>query len=236
MRLGIILLIISCLTIPICAEAATYKGKAVGIIIEKSCLSSDKCLKYSDIIQYDNTDPVYMGGFIEKDGDIARHSNSKQNNYKWLDYEKNYTIIVDPPLKFYNQIPLITILSKLDEYHDSGQYQVKEYKTIPDAKATKKIRYYSHTRYVDSGCNNAFITAKDWHKVLNDTIQYLKSGCDPSKTKIKTIANVTDALTKHDISTSYKWKDQKWRDQIIQQCTKARNSCTNLVQPTRAGL
>lgn len=226
-----VLLLVALITLTIPGvEAATqsYQGKAVGIIIEKSCLISTNCLDYSDIVSLDNTDPKYMGGFVEKNGDVYRNSNSKHNNYRWLEFQKNFTIIVDPPLKFHNQIPMITIVSKLDEYHLPGQDKIIEYKQTPDAKATEKIRSYSHTRYVGTTCYNAIITAKNYQVVLPDTINYLRMGCDPNHTKINSITLEKTTLIKHDIAMSSKAKLDKFYAKVLKECTKTRNACTEI--------
>lgn len=215
-------------TIPAHSEATSYKGKVVGIIISKSCLMSDHCLKYKDIKDLDNSNPIFTGKLIEKNGDIKRQATSNQNNYRWLDFTHDYTIMIDPPFKFYNQIPLIEIVSSLDEYHGKGQMAVTEYKETKDAKATAAIRSYSHTRYVDSTCTNAVITAKDWKRVLPDTIDYMRHNCDPKHTQLKTISTEATTLYKHDLATSSKWKLDKFYEEVKSKCTKARNVCTEI--------
>jgi hypothetical protein len=211
-------------------EAAeySYKGKVVGIVIEKSCLISDRCLNYSDVIPLDNTDPRYMGKFVEKNGDYTRQATSNQNNYRWLEFQKGFTVVVDPPLKFRTQIPIITIVSKLDEYHLEGQKKITELNDCHDCKALNKVRTYSHTRYVDATCTNAVITAKNWKTVLPDTINYLRNNCDPAQTTIQSISYEIKPLTKHDISTSSKSKLDKFYAKVKSECLKTRNACTVL--------
>lgn len=226
--LTLVIALLSCQTIQSEAAEQSFKGKVVGIVIEKSCLISDRCMNYSDIVDLDTTDPKYMGKFIEKNGDLTRQSTSKQNNYRWLEFQKDFTIVVDPPLKFRTQIPIITIVSQLDEFHIRGQEKVIEYKQTPDAKATMKVRSFSHTRYVDQTCTNAVITAKNWQKVLPDTINYLRGNCDPKHTQIETIGLDVGILTKHDIGTSSKNKLEKFYAHVLKECTKTRNACTSL--------
>lgn len=233
LRLGLVYLtlviaLISCQTVQ--AEAAPYsfKGTAIGIIISKSCQISPTCLKYADIIDLDSSDPTYTGKFVMKNGDYSRQATSKQNNYKWLEFSPKFTVLIDPPLKFRDQIPLITIVPSLDEYHLEGQMAVHEYKPLSEAKSTQSIRSFSHTRYVDSTCTNAIITAKDWKKVLPDTIDYLRNGCDPKHTSINTITNDIKNLTKHDLATTNKNKLDKFYAHVLKECTKARNACTSI--------
>ena len=226
--LTLVIALISCQTIQAEAIPYQYKGKVLGIIISKACLLSSNCLKYNDIKDFDNSNPTMTGQLVLKNGDYYRKATSNQNNYKWLEYSKNYTVIVDPPLKFYAQVPIITIVTSLDEYHLEGQMGVHEYKVQTDAKANSSIRSYSHTRYVDSTCTNAIITAKDWKKVLPDTIDYLRNSCDPKHTTLTTITNDVKPLTKHDLATSNKWKLDEFYAKVLKECTKARNACTEI--------
>lgn len=212
------------------AEATSYqyKGKALGIIISKSCQLSPDCLKYSTIRDFDNSNQVMTGQLVMKNGDYYRKATSNQNNYRWLEYSSNYTVLIDPPLKFYAQIPLITIVPSLDEFHLKGQFGVHEYKLQTDAKATQSLRSYSHTRYVDSTCTNAIITAKDWKKVLPDTIDYLRNDCDYRHTTLTTVTNDIKTLTTHDLASSNKWKLDTFYKDVMDRCTKARNACTSI--------
>lgn len=233
LRLGVLVLtlviaLISCQTIQAEATSYQYKGKALGIIISKSCLISERCLNYSDIKDLDNSNQVMTGKLIMKNGDYFRKSTSNQNNYKWLEYSNDYTVLIDPPLKYYDQIPIITIVPSLDEYHLEGQMAVHEYKLQSDSKANSSIRSFSHTRYVDSSCTNAIITAKNWQKVLPDTIGYLRSVCDPKHTQLTTITNDIKPLTKHDLATSSKWKLDQFYTKVLKECTKTRNACTEI--------
>lgn len=228
LTLTLVIALLYCQTNQSEAAEQSFRGKAVGIVIEKSCLISERCMNYSDIVDLDTTNPKYMGKFVERNGDLVRQSTSKQNNYRWLEFQKDFTIVVDPPLKFSTQLPIITIISQLPEFHIQGQEKVIEYKTTPDAKATAKVRSFSHTRYVDSTCTNAVITAKNWQKVLPDTINYLRGNCDPKQTQIDTIGLDVGTLKKHDISTSNKSKLDKFYAHVLKECTKARNACTVL--------
>lgn len=228
LTLTLVIALLYCQTSQSEAAEQSFKGKVVGVVIEKSCLISDRCMNYSDIVDLDTTDPKYMGKFVEKNGDLTRQSTSKQNNYRWLEFQKGFTIVVDPPLKFRTQVPIITIVSQLDEFHIKGQEKVFEYKQTPDAKATMKVRSFSHTRYVDQTCTNAVITAKNWQNVLPDTINYLRMGCDPKHTNIQTISLDIKPLIKHDISTSSKSKLDKFYAQVLKECTKTRNACTSI--------
>lgn len=233
LRLGVLVLtlviaLMYCHTIQAEASQYSYKGKALGIVISKSCQISPGCLKYKDIRDFDNSSPMWTGPLVLKGDDYVRQASSKQNNYYWLQYSKNYTILLDPALKFRDQIPLITIVPSLDEFHLQGQFAVKEYKVQTDAKATEYVRSYSQTRYVDNTCTNAIITAKNWTSVLPDTIDYLRNNCDAKHTTLKTIVNEIKPLTKHQLATSNKYKLDSFYKQVMKDCTKARNACSTI--------
>src|SRR5574338_32704 len=105
LRLGILVLtlviaLMYCQTSQAEAAQYSYKGKALGIVISKSCLMSSKCLHYTDIRDFDNSSPTMTAPLVLKNGDYVPQANSKQNNYYWLQYSNNYTIMLDPALKF----------------------------------------------------------------------------------------------------------------------------------------
>lgn len=214
--------------------AADYKIDSIGIIIERSCLLSDHCADNQDIMYLDNS-PQSIGKLAKKGNDYTRIYTAKQNNAEWLRFGGPY-VIVDPPGNIIPRIKIIHIVSQLDEFHDVGQRTVKEYNSNEGAKPVSNVRLYSSTRHMDEHCREATITTKNLPYVLRDTIDYMRSGCDPHNTMIKTTFEDIKPLTKHDLSTSYKSKDQKWRDYIIKECIKSRNACTDLKQPTRGGL
>lgn len=217
------------------AEAAeTLKGKGVGILIEKTVLKSGKLL-YKDITPLDNSITKYSGGFIEKNGDLMRKSSPYQNSYGYYKHDKTFRIFVDPPPVIRNTLPIITIVSQLDEFHIKGQQKVTELRLNNETKPIESIRTYSHTRYIDSTCTNAIITVKDWKTVLPDTINYLRMNCDPKATKITTLGYDIKPLTKHKLAETYDWKLKQWQKEIMEKCTKSRNACTDLKQPTGAG-
>lgn len=228
--LGILFLI---LLIP-SAYAANYKIDSIGITIEKSCLLSVHCTNYTEIKNLDNS-PKTIGSLVKKGDDYYRIYTPKQNNPEWLRFGGPY-LIVDPPGNIIPRIKMIHIVSQLEEFHGVGQYVVKEHNVTNDAKPTKSVRVYSSVRFVDEHCKEATISSRNLLYVLRDTIDFMRSGCDPHNTMIKTTFEDIKPLTKHDLSTSYKAKDQKWRDYIIKECLKSRNACTDLKQPTRGGL
>lgn len=218
------IVLIICLIVPSNVFASSiYKEKGVGITIESTLVKSGK-LKYSDLISYDNS-TSYSGGFIKKDDDIRRYTIPQHNNIGPYQFTNKFYVIVDPPTGIQNRLPLITIVSNLDSYHTQAQKKTNEVRVSADAKAHAFVISSYTARWVDDGCREAKIEYKSWQILLPDTINYLKSGCDISSTKIKILVNQTKILTKHDLPTSAKYKLDNFYQNVKHDCTKARNSC-----------
>lgn len=220
------------------AEAAPQTQKIIGIQISQTCLKSQSCLDYSDIIYLDRTNKKISGEFVKSGDDIKRKCTTVKNSISYYSTmaPKNLTLIVDPCFQDATFIPMIIIQPRLDTYLLPDHMQVKEIGNSTERKPTQVSIKTSHTRWVDSRCDEAVITAKDWKRVLIDTINYLSHDCSLDHTKIKTTAEELRPITKHDISTSYKSKDAKWQAEIKSKCLQSRNACTDLKQPTRGGL
>lgn len=219
------------------AEAATPK-RIIGIYIEKSCLLSERCLDYKDIIYLDRSNKQISGEFVVSGDDIKRKCSKYQNNINWYSQQNTnkMIILVDPCFSQATYIPTITIVSKLDQYTTKGQMKIIEQnqtkRTIDDMKPTKDVREWSTIRYVDSKCNAGVIGYSDnWKNLIHDTINYMTNECDPAHTKIKTIISEERVLTKHDITTTQKYKLEKWQSIIKKECLQKRNTCTDLKQP-----
>ncbi len=254
LKLGLVLLLVTAISIPIIqAEAISVgtitagaptiernKGYAIGIILSNSCIvlvksGSDLCPSYQDLMIFDNSIPAYSGEFKEVNGFYKRMPPKLPNSMGFYQYDPTFRIFVDPP-KVAN-LPLITIETKLTEYHISGQLKVNEIKdySLKDSKATKSARSYSHTWYVDSTCSYGTVTARDWKTVLPAVINYMKADCDPNKINIGNIGLDIKDLTAHDITTSAKWKLDKLYETIKRDCLKEYGKCNTIQQATRAG-
>lgn len=206
------------------------KGYAMGIILSNTCIAlvkagSDRCPSYQDLVTLDSSVPAYSGTFKEINGFFQRVPPKYPNTMGFYQYDPTFRIFVDPPKTA--KMPLITIETRLPEYHVSGQFKINEIKdqSLKDSKAIKSVREYSHTRHVDSTCTFATITADNWEKLLPDTITYMKSNCDPGYTQVLTIAKDIKTLKKHDIATSAKYKLEKFYQETIKNCTKTYGAC-----------
>lgn len=220
------------MVLPVANSEAALSKKIIGIQISTTCLKSANCLDNDDIIKYDNSNPRISGEFVKSGDDIKRKcAGIKPNNYYTVMRPQNLTILVDPCYGEANFIPLITIQPSLEAYTLPSQLRVKEIGNSTEFKPIQWNRTISHTRWVDEKCDQAVITAKDWKKVLVDTVRFMTHDCDPKYTKISTISSENKTITKHDIATSSKWKLDQWQKMIKEECIKKRNACTNISNP-----
>lgn len=243
------LFLVLCIIIPVQAHAVSVgkitvgaptieknKGYAIGIILSKSCIilvkaGSDKCPTYKELATLDNSIPAYSGTFKDVNGFYQRMQPKYPNTMGFYQYDNTFRIFVDPPQTA--KMPLITIETRLPEYHIDGQFKVKEIKdhALADSKAFKSVREYSHTRYVDKTCSFAVITADNWEKVLPDTITYMRANCDDTKTQVLTLAKDIKNLKSHDIATTSKYKLEKFYKDTIKNCTKSYQACKTISNP-----
>ncbi len=242
---GIILLSLICtfslIFIPSEAAQESYKGKAIGIILSKSCLALIKsgmnstCPGYDRLMSLDNSNQKFSGKFVLKDGILQRGTPSYlKSDLTAYRYNSTFFIFVDPPKTSKNLLPLITIEASLPEFHMTDQYAITEIKesNLIDAKATKTQRLYFKDRWVDRGCVNASISSKGGMELLVDTINYMKQDCNPNYTNIKTLFAEIRNVTTHDISGTYKWKLDKQYQYIKDNCLSKEGSCKTISQAT----
>ena len=198
------------------AGAASF----ISIIPSEACRASPNCPSISALAaKYDTSDRKKSGDFVLKKGEWVREKPQLKNH--WLFYQ-NQTVFIDPDREVLKRSKQIVIEPPVHMW----------YKLEKDKKITNNTFTDYHNRFIDS-CSFARIAYDPF--LLNDTVNYLKSDCKV-KSEYDEKKVTKKPYTKQDISTSYKWKDAKWREQVIKECTKARNACQDLVQPTRAGL
>ena len=204
-------------------------SKIYGLSIEKTLILSKK-LDYGDLIRYDNSSKQYSGKFIEKNGDYTRQCTKVKSSMGIYSYDKNGTIriLVDPCYEQKHYINLITIVSKLDEYHTKGQMKLTEIKPTNETKAISLNRTWSSDRFVNESCNDAKLSIAKFNLMLFDTISYMSHNCNGNYTKFNTNQTGIIPLTKHDISTSAKAKTEKFMAQVKSECLQKRNACTTL--------
>lgn len=247
LKLGFVLLLVFAMTLPfVQAEAISLgkitvsgpkieanRGYAIGVILSDACIAGIKagksaCPTYRELEQIDNSIPAFSGSFKEVNGFYQRVPSKYPNSMGFYQYDPTFRVFVDPPKTARMQI--ITIESQLVEYHQSNQFKITEIKdhSLVDSKATKSIRTFSEKRFVDPTCTIATITANGWKELLPDTINFMRNNCDPNQTQINTIKNDIKTLTVHDVSTSAKYKLDKFYQEAIKNCTKSYGACKSV--------
>jgi len=171
----------------------------ISIQLSKTCLymiksnMSSVCPTYKDLVIYDTTNQKYLGKFVEKPY-YHRAKSYMTNPSMTLTTLTDTLICVDCPDDVWTKSKVITLTNnKLVYTKDS------------DKKIVNNTRYEYIGRSVD---NCAFATIYYSKLLLEDTINYLKSGCITTNFDEK--ITIKPELTKHDIKTSKAWQYQQW--------------------------
>lgn len=199
-----------------------YQEKGITITLEKSLQISGK-LNYTSLKKYDSSDERLSGKFVKVGNDIKRTTNKHQNTYGPYEFDKKYRVFVDPPPAILNKLPGIILVSNLDNYQLKSQMNVTEIKS-GDYGTGRTVRITSVIRYTNPGCTLSTLDWKDWQRTIPDTINFMKSGCDPKATKLDTIQKDYVTNKQHDIATTSKYKLEQWK-KSLDQCIKTGKNC-----------
>lgn len=158
----------------------------IGIQLSQVCLADLKnhlnstCLKYSDLKQFDNTNPLYAGLWVDKP--YEHRLNPKIRNHE--NFNPNpWAIMVDPN-------PDFTTLAKMIIVDNHFNYTNQN-----DSSNRGLIMKVYQDRYVSDNCVEARVGPDI--ALIQDTINYLESGC------INTNMNTTKIITQKEIPFSY---------------------------------
>lgn len=186
-----------------------------GINLSNTCLTmlknniSTNCPNYEQILTLfpDSSNKKISGGFIYKEGILQRQEPQYEHHWENYRYDENKDRLwIDPPGDVLNKIKLITITSNDFTYK------------IQDQKITNNSLLVGQGRYISINCSQAIITAKNWIFLLGDTMQTMKKNCIPGSSNFDEIKILSWEKTKHDITTSYKWKLDKWIKESKEKC------------------
>lgn len=177
----------------------------VGISLSRSSISLVKVNSttvpgYDDLIELGYDQSVERSGkFVFKNGYLHRDYTKVTNESVYYLHLQNVTI-VDPSFNLQKKIKLIII-----------EPSIKSYILPTDLKKTDNTRTVHKERYVDEKCIVATISANNWKVTLPKTIKYLRDGC-PGEME-NTMDIIKDNQTKTDVSTSQKYKEDKWKQE-----------------------
>ena len=189
-----------------------------GIVLDDTCLTmlqnniNANCPNYEQIMILfpDTTNQDISGHFIYKNGIIQRQEPQLEKHLEYYRYDSKDTLWIDPPGDVLEKINLITITSYDFTYKIGNQV------------ITNNTILIGQSRFISKNCDSAIITSKNYLFLLGDTMRFLKRNCDPSQTNFDETKIRTWERTKHDITTSYKWKLDQW---IKESKTKCVNKC-----------
>jgi len=158
----------------------------IGIQLSMVCLAELKshtnssCLNYNDLKQFDNTNPLYAGLWVEQPYEhrlapkIKNHENFNPNPW---------AIMVDPNADYTTSAKMIIV-----DTHFTWTNQ--------NDSSNKGLQMKSYQdRYVSSDCNEARVGPNI--PLIQDTITYLESGCTTSN------MNTTKIIYQKEIPFSY---------------------------------
>src|SRR3972149_287506 len=191
-------------------------SNSFGIVLSQGCrtmiqnnITSD-CPTYEMIntLFPDTSDQKIIGAFGYKDGMYQRLSSNYKNSEGYYNYGYENLMFIDPPVKLWNKLNIITIASSLDKYllPKNASYN-----------ATNHSLTLGHGRYIDS-CRTAIIDSKEWIFLTGDTIQHLQNKCTPESTNYNALTTMYMKKVIHDITTSYKYQLAQFFKSAIEKC------------------
>jgi len=177
-----------------------------GIVLSNSCLTMLKnnittnCPTYEQILTVfpDTSNRRMSGDFNNIEGILQRAEPQYENHYDQYRYDALNLMWIDPPGDVLDKISLITIAPDDFTYKIKGQVMTNNTLLVGDS------------RYINSKCHDATISAKLWLFLLGDTIQLMNHNCDRNHTNFEEVKKRIYGKTEHDITTSYKYKLDKW--------------------------
>ena len=177
-----------------------------GIILSNSCKTMLKnnittnCPTYEQILSVfpDTSNRRMSGDFNYIDGILQRAEPQYENHYDQYRYDTLNLMWIDPPGDVLDKISLITIAPDDFTYKIKGQVMTNNTLLVGDS------------RYINTKCHDATISAKLWLFLLGDTIQLMNHNCDRNYTNFDEVKKRIYEKTEHDITTSYKYKLDKW--------------------------
>lgn len=148
------------------------KSTLIGVQLSQSCIKleinhmKNNCLSYFQVKSVDTTNPNYAGKWVN---DTWYHRLLPTTKQSWNFQTGKFVVMVDPDPDFTARARMITM-------QDSNFTFIN-----PNDVNTNHTRFEYHNRYVPADCSGATIAPIP--SLLNDTINYLESGCKITKFK-----------------------------------------------------
>ncbi len=192
----------------------------IGITLSNTCLIMLKndfetnCPSYDELgLLFPDTSNQNVSGILEyTDNFYQRSPAAFKNHYEYYKFDDKIMLWIDPPIDLYEKINIITITS------ENFIYPVRD--QVINSSSIK----IGQGRYIDS-CRNVIITSENFYFLLGDTIQHLLLNCEEGTTNFNEEKIIEWERTKHDITTSAKYKLEKWIDYVKENCLGVFQQC-----------
>lgn len=185
-----------------------------GISLGKTCKTMLKngisgCPSYDelDVVFPDNTDKR-VGQLKTIDGITQRSTSLFLHPENFYRHFTGDIIWLDPPEDVRKRIKVITIEPSLPPYKTGI-----ESKQMNDYNIT-----FGKDRWINANCSEIKVTAKNWLYMTGDAMNLLKHNCDLSVSKFNATVMLKFEKSYQDISTSMKWKHDKWVAENLIKC------------------
>jgi len=180
------------------------KNKFISIIISETCHRVE-CIKYRDLLIFDNTIPSISGKFVERDGDMRRDTSKYTNYWNWYKQKTDWVIVtVDPDSDILKRGAVITIMP--DKFIYVKQTPAER---GPSIDVKKHERYVEHDLKFDNECRDAIVSPN--LELIQKAIDHLVSNCttvEPTKTE-----TIKLKQTPYDRNSSPAYQEQlKWEE------------------------
>ncbi len=186
-----------------------------GLSLGKTCKTMLKnnisgCPSYEELsIPFpDNTNQNIVGKLQIIDGILQRGLPNVIHPERFYTYHTGDIIWLDPPEDVRKRIKVITIEASLPEYKIGSE--------------SKKMNDYNITfgkdRYINTNCSEIKVTAKNWLFMTGDAMNLLKHNCDLSVSTFNATVMLKFEKSYQDISTSMKYKHDKWVKENLIKC------------------
>lgn len=185
-----------------------------GISLGKTCKTMlinniPGCPSYEelDVIFPDNT-YYALGQMMTIDGIMQRGPPIYAHPEQFYKYSTENIIWLDPPEEVRKRIKMVTIEPSLPPYKIGA-----ESKKMDDYNIT-----FGKDRYINANCSEIKITAVNWLFTTGDAMNLLKHNCDLSVSTFDATVSYNFTKSWQDISTSAKYKHDKWVAESLIKC------------------
>lgn len=182
--------------------------KFITISLSTACEQS-KCMKYSDLVEYDNTVQKVSGSLVQVGDDIKRSTPKMKNYWAWYQQIPQFKLVtIDPDYQMILRASNIVVVPELILLTDRGNDKNRSIDHV------KNERYEWHDVYVSDDCKSALVEPNK--ELIPELINFMKNNCDGEPISIPKKIKLTK--TPFDINDSPSYAEiVKW-NKIAKEC------------------